>query len=124
MSGIVAHPFLPTASGSFDGLIELKTRIHRPLILSRRHDSCINGSVMMNEFVSLFVPLVYAFLLSACAFLLLALVLTVRKRSKNGAVPIPVGVTGKSAMIPKPNTEAFRWWTKYPESIPFLVEIV
>ncbi len=68
----------------------------------------------MNEFVSLFVPLVYAFLLSACAFLLLALVLTVRKRSKNGAVPIPVGWTEKSAMIPKPFTAAFRWWAKHP----------
>jgi len=66
----------------------------------------------MNEFVSLFVPLVYAFLISACAFLLLSIVLIVRKRSKNGAVPIPVGVSGTSAMIPKPNTAPIRWWPK------------
>ncbi len=56
--------------------------------------------VMMNEFVSLFMPLVYAFLLSAFVFLLLSIVLIVRKRSKNGAVPIPVGVSRKSARIP------------------------
>ena len=68
----------------------------------------------MNEFVSLFMPLVYAFLLSACAVLLLSIVLIVRKRSKNGAVPIPVGWTGRSVMIPKPFTAAFRWWAKHP----------
>jgi len=68
--------------------------------------------VMMNEFVSLFMPLVYAFLLSACAFLLLALVLIVRKRSKKGAVPIPVGASRKIAMIPKAITAPFRWWPK------------
>jgi len=70
----------------------------------------------MNEFVSLFMPLVYAFLLSACAVavLLSALVLSVRKRSKKEAVPIPVGWTGRSVMIPKPFTAAFRWWAKHP----------
>ncbi len=61
--------------------------------------------VMMNEFVSLSMPLVYA-------FLLLALVLIVRKRSKKGAVPIPVEASRKSAMIPKAITAPFRWWPK------------
>ncbi len=70
--------------------------------------------VMINEFVSLFMPLVYAFLLSACAFLLLSIVLIVRKRSKNGAVPIPVGVSRKCAMIPKPITAPSQWWDKHP----------
>jgi len=72
--------------------------------------------VMMNEFVSLFMPLVYAFLLSACAVavLLLSIALIVRKRSKKEAVPIPVGWTGRSVMIPKPFTAAFRWWAKHP----------
>jgi len=68
----------------------------------------------MNEFVSLFVPLIYAFLVSAFVFLLLALVLIVRKRSKNGAVPIPVGVSRISAMIPKAITAPIRWWAKHP----------
>jgi len=61
----------------------------------------------MNDFVRLFTPLVYA-------FLLLALVLIVRKRTKNGAVPIPVGVSRKSTIIPKPITAAFRCWAKHP----------
>jgi len=74
--------------------------------------------VMINEFVSLFMPLVYTFLLSACAVavLLLSIALIVRKRSKKAAVPIPVGWTGRSVMIPMPFTvtAAFRWWAKHP----------
>jgi len=68
----------------------------------------------MNEFVSLFIPLVYAFLISACAFLLLSIALIVRKRSKKVPVPIPVGVSGTNSMIPMPITAPIRWWAKHP----------